>query len=486
MSPLPQETQRALCAKAQRGDTKARDAMIRASMGLVYSIARKLGRPRSDDDLADLVSEGSIGLLTAIQRFDPDRGVAFSTYAHHWIGHHVRVASTNLQGLRRRDMQNLPMKREVDALVEAGASMADAAAAVAEKRGVKKETVLGTYDRLSARTVSLDKPVGDEGSATLGDLLGEDPQVDDQLDRARQLRTIRDRIDRFRRTLSPREAAILDQRILEEEGASKLHELGEEFGISRERVRQIEVIVRKKLTAAVQSLRTDAAAQLRHCVLCGARLRRHNKRDRCRAHGPSITFDIKTGRCLTCGHHVPAPLRSAHLRAHRHGPPKALDRIRRDARERQAELRRERQDAGVCVGCGGQRLPDKTQCADCSGRERARGSRWRRRAGVAARAPKLYEHDGQLRSLAQWSGRTGIPVKTLFQRLCVQRWSIARALTEPVGLRPEKAVCVHGHPRTPDNLYVHPKSGTRHCRACMRQRCADRRRLARTSRPDAQ
>lgn len=249
------DAQHELFARAQRGDARAIDALVRAHMGLVYSIARKFNRTRDDTDLADLASEGSIGLLTAIDRFDTDRGAVFSTYAYRWIEHHVRNALLTLQNVKRGDAARRSLKREMDALVEAGASIPDAAAAVAERRGVMLETALGVHARLSARAVSLDKPVDGDESSPLGDLLGEDPEVDDQIDRARLLQALRARIGEFRQALGPRELAILDRRILGDEG---LRELGEEFGCSKERIRQIEIKVRARLDGALQSLRTHA------------------------------------------------------------------------------------------------------------------------------------------------------------------------------------------------------------------------------------
>lgn len=470
------ETQHALFARAQQGDLRARDALVHANMRLVYSIARKVGRPRSEDDLADMVSEGCIGLLTAIGRFETARGHAFSTYAYRWIEHHVRECAMAIQGTKRGDAQRRPMKRDVDALVRAGASLSDAASSVAEKRGVRVETVLGVHARLSAHEVSIDKPVGEEGSATLGDLLGEDPAVDEQIDRARHLHALRARVDRFRQTLEPRELAVLDRRILaDDEDAATLQELGDAFGVSKERIRQIEVKVRGYLDVSLRSIRR---VDRRRCVLCDSPLRRHNKRDRCHAHGPSTTFDMRTGHCLTCGRRVPATQRGVHALLHRRGPPKTPDQVRQTSRTRQAELRSERRAAGLCVGCGGSR-----DCAKCVQRDRRRGASWRRRAGIRERVPELYAHAGQRLSIAQWAACTGIPIKALFQRLRVMRWSVDRALTEPIGLRPPKAVCAQGHPRTPENLYVHAKSGKRHCRTCMRERCASRRREVRRARP---
>ena len=502
---------RTLFDRARQGDARALDRLVRANMGLVHSIAYKLGQPRSDADLADLVSEGSLGLVKAIRQFDPGRGLKFSTYAHHWIGHHVREARLDLQGRKRSDAQRGKLKRETDARVEAGMALDEAAAAVAEKYGMMVETVLGVHARLSARAVSIDKPVSHEGEMTFGDLLGEDPEIDEQVDRVRQLRAFRDRVADFRRTLAPREAAILDRRVLDE--GDTLQGVADEFGISRERVRQIEVKLRGQLIALVKPpapARPDAVrapprrvkppapvrrvqpppeparpvvvapvvvapvipAGPRHCTLCGARIRRHNKRDRCRAHGLSATFDARSGKCLTCGQNVLPWQRGAHALAHRRGPPKTPEAVRERSVERAKATRARRLAAGRCVGCGG-----PSPCALCAARSRRRSTDCRRRAGALERVPRFYEHGGRLLPLARWAAVTGVPLKILFSRLHQHGWSVERALTEPLGLRPAKGTCRQGHPRTPDNLYLHRKSGRTHCKACMRVRCAARRRL---------
>jgi RNA polymerase sigma factor (sigma-70 family) len=347
-----------LFAQAQAGNVKARDVLVRANMGLVHSIARKVGRTRSDADMEDLVSEGTVGILTAIQKFDPARGVAFSTYAYRWIERHVHIAATELRGQKQSDKRRVHLQREADALIDTGLSLNDAAVIVAKERGVRVETVRGVHARLSARAVSIDKPVGDEGSSTLADFLGEDPQVDEQIDRARQLHGLRARIAKFRRTLAPRELAVLDQRILrDEEDSATLRDLADQFGLSRERIRQIEVKLRSRLILSLRRakpLKRVDRVDRRVCVLCGAVLRRHNLRDRCRAHGPSRTFDMRTGRCLTCGRTVPATLRSAHLQAHRHGQNKTPEEVRRAASASQAALRSARRVAGYCF-CGSSR-----------------------------------------------------------------------------------------------------------------------------------
>ena len=505
------EEDRALFARAREGDARALDRLVRANTGLVYQVAHKLGRPKDDTDLADLVSEGSVGLVKAIRKFDPGRGLKFSTYAQHWIGHHVREARMDLQGRKRSDVQRGKLKRETDARVEAGAPLDEAAAAVAAKYGMVVETVLGVHARLSAHAVSIDKPVSHDGATTLGDLLGEDPEIDEQVDRARQLRAFRAEVDRFRRTLSPREAAVLDRRVLDDE--STLQDVGDEFGVSRERVRQIEVKLRSRLIALVkppaparpaaigrrphrssrphpsrpvrppsEPVKPVVAAPVaptarRHCALCGARLRRHNKRDRCRAHGLSATFDARSGKCLACGQNVPPWQRGAHALAHRRGPPKTPEAARARSVERTKATRARRLATGRCVGCGG-----PSPCARCAARSRRRSTDCRRRAGVPERAPKLYEHGGRRLPLARWAAVTGVPLKTLFSRLHQHGWSVERALSEPLGLRPAKGTCRQGHPRTPENLYLHQKSGRTHCKACMRARCADRRQSAKNQR----
>lgn len=475
-SPRAAADQRDLFARAQAGDRRAEGALVRANVGLVYQVVHKLGRTRGESDMADLVSEGSIGLLTAVRRFEPDRGVAFSTYAYRWVEHHVRIALMALQGIKRGDAVRRPMKREVDALVSSGSSVPDAAAAVAARRGVRVETVIGVHARLSAHPLSLDAPAGGDGDATLGDLVGQDAETDEAIDRDRQARALRAGVAEFRLRLGAREARILDQRVLaDDDDVKTLREVGDSLGICRERVRQLEVKLRERLEAHLLS--TDffrREAGRRRCAVCGCVMRRHNKRDRCYDHGPSTSFDMREGRCLVCGRTVPAAQRGSHALLHRRGGKKSPEQVRRDTRVRQSALRAERRAAGLCAACGAP-VVGAAACAGCAARSRSRGSSARRRDGVPERRPRLYAHGGLELSLAGWAARTGVPVKVLFQRLVRDEWPVARALTEPVGARPAKEFCARGHRRTPDNLYLHAESGRRQCRACNRERSARRR-----------
>jgi RNA polymerase sigma factor (sigma-70 family) len=230
----------ALVRLAQGGDMRAREELIQRLLPLVNSIARRYRTPGLER--ADLVQEGSVGILRALQRFDPDRGVPFSVYAALWI----RQALQELRSDFIRPLR-LPPKalRQLAQLKSAhygiyvdehrDASLAELSAST-DIDPAQVEALL----RADASTRSIDEPIGGlEGEiGTLGDLLA-DPLSSDHYEEAldsiagRQLRALLGH-------LSERERDIIDSRFGFERSAEKLTEISSRLGISAERVRQIE------------------------------------------------------------------------------------------------------------------------------------------------------------------------------------------------------------------------------------------------------
>lgn len=238
-------------------DADAAGRLVTANLILVVKIARLFRRAVAN--VLDLIQEGNVGLLQALERFDPEVGVRFSTYAAWWIKAYilkylldnarmVRVGTTNA---RRKLLYNL--NREKRSLEAAGFSAGPRL--LAEKFGVSEKDVVEIQQSLSGRDVSVDAPIGEEGGRTQGDLLTVSaPSAEDQVAR-RELKDLLDeKLAAFRQDLAPRDAVILDTRLLAEEPAT-LQEIGSKFGITREAVRQAE----KKLT---DRLRTYLAAEL--------------------------------------------------------------------------------------------------------------------------------------------------------------------------------------------------------------------------------
>jgi len=237
----------ALAAKIRQGDKAAREQMIKANLRLVVKIAHDydwLGMP-----LLDLINEGNIGLMKAVERFDPEKGGKLSTYAGWWIKQSIKRALAN-QGKTIRlpvhlvdkisQMRRVAMKLQEEfgrepTDEELGEEMGMTASRVAQLRTA------------AIRPASLDAPVGDEDDSHLfGDLI-EDEQAEtpyEQLEEKTVTSMLRDMV----KILPPREATILAFRFGLDGGPERtLEEVGQKFGVTRERVRQIQNVALNKL-----------------------------------------------------------------------------------------------------------------------------------------------------------------------------------------------------------------------------------------------
>lgn len=250
IAPLPAEDQQALAeAYVEDGDVEAAKQLIMSNLRLVVKIAREYHRRRVS--LMELIQEGNVGLAEAIRRYDPYRGVKFTSYAQYWIRAMILNYLMNVMQLvkvgstrsGRKLFYNL--KKARDELVQQG-HLTPSTRQLADHLEVKEEEVVAVSRILDGPALSLDQPApGFEATPLSGVIPDEGAILPDQAAEASDVRKrVRDAVARFRKTISDdRERAIWDQRIVADEPLS-LQELGDEFGVSRERIRQVEKAVK--------------------------------------------------------------------------------------------------------------------------------------------------------------------------------------------------------------------------------------------------
>jgi len=234
---LEQET--ALARRVLKGDEEARQKMIQANLRLVVRIAKDYDN--FGLSLMDLISEGNFGLIKAVERFDPDKGGKLSTYASWWIKQAIKRALATSGKTIRLPVHMVDrisqMRRVTNQLAaELGREPHNDEIAMAMEIPLAKVVHMKS---VANRAASLDQPVGEEGDATLGDL------VKDESERT-PFETLRgksdnDEIATMLAALEPREAEILTHRFgLNGESPLTLEEVGERFKLTRERVRQLQ------------------------------------------------------------------------------------------------------------------------------------------------------------------------------------------------------------------------------------------------------
>ena len=236
-----------LAARIKKGDKKAREQMIKANLRLVVKIAydyKEMGLP-----LMDLISEGNLGLIKAVERFDPAKGGKLSTYAAWWIKQSMKRALANQSKTIRLPVHLVDkiarMRKVIAALTdEFGREPSNEEIAYDMQMPVNKIALLKT---VSVRPASLDAPVGeDSDSATLGDLVGDENSIAPDADLGERNR--RENLRAMVESLDPREAAIIKMRFgLDGEKELTLEEVGRKFKVTRERIRQLEYLALSKI-----------------------------------------------------------------------------------------------------------------------------------------------------------------------------------------------------------------------------------------------
>jgi RNA polymerase sigma-32 factor len=243
----------------EHGDSNAARQLVTSHLRLVAKIAmgyRGYGLP-----ISEIVSEGNVGLMQAVKRFDPDKGFRLATYAMWWIRAAIQeyvlrswsMVKLGTTAAQKKLFFNLRKAKSNIGAIEEGDLTPQHTAKLADQLGVTEREVTDMNRRLSGPDSSLNAPLRSESESEWQDWLADDTA--DQETRLAEREELGDRHEMLGRamdTLSERERAILQARRLQDEPAT-LEELSQKYGVSRERVRQIEVRAFEKLQAAMQA-----------------------------------------------------------------------------------------------------------------------------------------------------------------------------------------------------------------------------------------
>jgi RNA polymerase primary sigma factor len=245
-----------LAARIKKGDKKAREHMIKANLRLVVKIARDyegIGLP-----LLDLISEGNIGLMKAVERFDPKKGGKLSTYGSWWIKQSIKRALANQSKTIRLPVHmvdKISRMRRIAMRLQEEFGREPTDEEIGEQLGITGSRV--SQMRMAAvRPASLDAPIGDDDSNNFGEVV-EDENADTPYEQLEE-KTVTGMLQEMVKTLDPREATILRFRFGLDGGNEKtLEDVGKKFGVTRERVRQIQNIALRKMRKMIEKLEAN-------------------------------------------------------------------------------------------------------------------------------------------------------------------------------------------------------------------------------------
>ncbi len=227
----------------EKNDLEAAHKLVLANLRLVVKIAMDFHRYWMKN-LMDLIQEGNVGLMQAVRKFDPHKGIKFSYYASFWIKAYilkfimenwklVKIGTTQAQ---RKLFFNLTKEKE--RLLSLGYDPEPKL--LAERLDVRKDEIIEMAQRLGGWEVSLDAPVKEDGKQDYSSFLpSSESAIDEQISLRERGELLREKLEEYRGTLSGKQRDIFDNRILAEDPLT-LQELGDKYNISRERVRQIQ------------------------------------------------------------------------------------------------------------------------------------------------------------------------------------------------------------------------------------------------------
>jgi len=248
---LTRDQERELGARIQeQGDTEAAYQLITANLRLVVKIALEFQRVWMQN-LLDLIQEGNIGLMQAVKKFDPYKNVKFSYYASFWIKAYilkfimdnwrlVKIGTT--QGQRKLFFK---LKKEKQKLIDDGFDPKPKL--LSERLGVSEREIVDMDQRLDGWDVSLDAPLKDDSDTERIEFLStQTDSIEDHVAKKQMETLLHNKIAEFKKKMTERELVIFEQRVFSDSPVT-LQEIGDRYGISRERVRQIEKNIIKKM-----------------------------------------------------------------------------------------------------------------------------------------------------------------------------------------------------------------------------------------------
>lgn len=264
IAPLDREEELELAQRyAESRDPKARDVLVRAHLRHSAAIAlkyRRYGLP-----VEDLISEGNLGILHALDKFEPERGYRFLTYANFWIRAYVVnhvLRSWSLVGAGSGALRSkvfFKLRRERARLSNLIGDADEMAVALGQRMSMRPERVIELTRRLDQRDLSLHTRVSDDSGTELIDTLtSQTADAEQTVFERRATHFIADAVQQSLTTLDPRERFVVEHRLMaDRETELSLAEIGRRLGVSRERARQLEARAKRKLSARLLARSTE-------------------------------------------------------------------------------------------------------------------------------------------------------------------------------------------------------------------------------------